>query len=317
MNYELPDGWTALIWSAGIGHIPVLKLLDEQGAEIDRLNCDGNTALRFAAANGKEESVKCLLNLGADCNLIQQQTTTPFMAACAKGRVECMRIMMNFAGPLGPAKLELETPAGRTALHEACAEGQADAAEILLSNGVKVQKENKWGRTALMEAALYGRCDAIVTLNKWKADVRAISSKDAATPIGLAHKYKQRQAVGVLEGFGASTQELVPRVIESFKSRRDKVNVGQIVMRRNGEDDFLGMLELGGSMEIPELKPPKDGHLANVERDYKEAGLIEGDADKDMDATGDSWANRKYGDVNVSDHSGTASRKSTPMVGKR
>ena len=36
------------------------------------------------------------------------------------------------------AKVELETPAGKTALHEACAEGEFAAADLLLSYGCKV-----------------------------------------------------------------------------------------------------------------------------------------------------------------------------------
>jgi len=99
---------------------------------------DGHTALRFAAANGKNEAVKCLLELGGDCNLVQQETTTPFIAACGKGRVDVLKSMLDFKGPMGGAKLELETPAGKTALHEACAEGQFAAAELLLSYGCKV-----------------------------------------------------------------------------------------------------------------------------------------------------------------------------------
>ena len=296
VNWESEDGWTALIWAAGLEMTKVVSLLDEQGAVIDRENKDGYTALRFAAANGKTEAVKLLLELGADCNYVQQQTTTPFIAACAKGRVDAMRAMMNFAGPLGGAKLDLETPAGRTALLEASAEGQAAAVEMLLANGCKVQTENKWGRTALMEAALYGRCEILEVLNKYHAKIDAVSSKDGATAIGIAHKYKQRQAVAVLESYGVSTTELLPRVVESFRSRRDKVNVEQIVMRRQGEDDFLAMLNPGGSMEIPELRRPTDGHLAMVERDYKEKGLLDArpnSKDSLMQGTGDSWAGEK------------------------
>ena len=82
------------------------------------------------------------------------------------------------------AKLEQETPAGKTCLHEACAEGQFGAAQLLLGRGVKVcciltlcwgtdpvllwqiQKENRWGRTALMDAALHGRCEVPFTKEK-------------------------------------------------------------------------------------------------------------------------------------------------------
>ena len=167
-----------------------------------------------------------------------------------------------------------------------------------------------------MEAALYGRCEILEVLNKHHAKIDAVSTKDGATAIGIAHKYKQRQAVAVLEGFGLETKDLLPRVVESFASRRSRVNVGEIVMRRQGEDEYLAMLGPGGSMEIPELKRPTDGHLAMVERDYKDKGLLDddnrssGNDSKTMQGTGDSWADRQYKQdsraTTASDHKGTS-----------
>jgi len=284
VNFEDDEGWTALIWSSGIEQVDVMRLLDEQGAVIDRLNKDGYTALRFAAANGKAKAVQCLMELGADSNLVQQQTTTPFIAACGKGKIEVMKKMLDFQGVQGGAKMDLETPAGKTALHEACSEGQFAAAEMLLTKGARVQKENKWGRTALMEAALYGRCEIIELLVKFHAKVNAESSKDNATAIQIAHEYKQRQAVGTLEENGASADTLHPTLVESFRSRRDKIDVAAIVMQRFGEERFCKMLDPGGSMEIPKLRKPTEGHLAMVERDYIDKGLIS-EVDESRQAT--------------------------------
>lgn len=120
VDFENQDGWTALCWASGLNNVTSIRFLDEAGAKIDRQNKFGNTALRYAAANAKLEAVECLLELGSDCNMIQQDTFTPFIAACAKDRcIECVRAMMQFNGPQGCAKLQLETPAGKTALHEA------------------------------------------------------------------------------------------------------------------------------------------------------------------------------------------------------
>merc|ERR1712146_236387 len=113
-------------------------------------------------------------------------------------------------------------------------------------------------------------------------------------------------AVATLENLGASTDVLQPKVIESFRSRRDKVDVAAIVHQRFGEERFCKMLEPGGSMEIPELRKPKEGHLALVERDYREQGLIEEedssrpnsqaeDAPKEEVLPNKSWVDRKDG----------------------
>jgi len=300
VNFEDEDGWTPLIWAAGLQQVEALTVLDAEGAEIDRLNKDGYSALRFAAANGKASAVRCLLELGADCNHIQNETATPFIAACGKGRFDVMEIMMDFSGPRGGVKMELETPKGKTALHEACTEGQYAAAELLLGRGCKIQAENMWGRTALMEASLYGRCEIIELLVKFHAKVDLVSSKDGATAIGIAHEYKQRNAVGLLESLGAPSDVLQPKIIESFRSRRDKVDVGGIVMQRFGEETFCQMLDEGGEMEIPKLRAPETGHLATVERDYRDKGMLieedasmtqQDEAQQSMDADV-SWADK-------------------------
>ena len=107
--------------------------------------------------------------------------TTPFIAACGKGNLECVRAMLDYQGPVPlRAKLDMESPSGKTSLHEACSEGQFATAELLLSQpGVKVQRENKWGRTSLMEAALYGRCEVLELLVKYHAKVTPRRSIDS------------------------------------------------------------------------------------------------------------------------------------------
>merc|ERR1712070_718935 len=84
LEFENDDGWTPMMWAAGINNVPAMRFLDEQGASIDRLNKFGYSALKYAAFNGKLESTQCLLELGADCNMLQQNMYTPFIAACGK-----------------------------------------------------------------------------------------------------------------------------------------------------------------------------------------------------------------------------------------
>ena len=57
---------TALIVAAGSGHLEVVRLLLEAGADKDAATTDGATALLYATHNGHLEVVRLLLEAGAD-----------------------------------------------------------------------------------------------------------------------------------------------------------------------------------------------------------------------------------------------------------
>ncbi|KAG7978373.1 hypothetical protein I3843_05G079500 [Carya illinoinensis] len=73
-----PDGRTALIFVAGLGSEPCVKLLAEAGANIDhRDNSGGLTALHMAAGYVQPGVVKQLLELGADPEVEDDKRRTP------------------------------------------------------------------------------------------------------------------------------------------------------------------------------------------------------------------------------------------------
>ena len=53
-------------FAAEHGHLEVVRLLFEAGADKDAADTDGSTALRFAARNGHLEVVQLLREAGAD-----------------------------------------------------------------------------------------------------------------------------------------------------------------------------------------------------------------------------------------------------------
>ena len=66
MNHVDSNGLTALHWAALNGHLEVVKLLVESGADVDHVSEKGWTALHCAAYNGHLEVVKLLVESGAD-----------------------------------------------------------------------------------------------------------------------------------------------------------------------------------------------------------------------------------------------------------
>ena len=61
-------GDTALMWAAVAGHVDVVRLLIEAGADVRAVDDEGVTALHLARANGHTEVAAALLAAGANPN---------------------------------------------------------------------------------------------------------------------------------------------------------------------------------------------------------------------------------------------------------
>jgi ankyrin repeat protein len=59
---------TALLWAADMGHLDVIQLLIETGADANLRDENGLTALLWASDRGHVDCVKALVRGGADLN---------------------------------------------------------------------------------------------------------------------------------------------------------------------------------------------------------------------------------------------------------
>jgi ankyrin repeat protein len=59
---------TALLWAADMGHLDVIQLLIETGADTNLRDENGLTALLWASDRGHVDCVKALVRGGADLN---------------------------------------------------------------------------------------------------------------------------------------------------------------------------------------------------------------------------------------------------------
>ncbi|CAK9099458.1 unnamed protein product [Durusdinium trenchii] len=75
------------------GHLEVVRLLLEAGANQNAARANGTTALKDAARNGHLEVVRLLLEAGADKNAAQVNGTTALMAAAEHGHLEVVRLL--------------------------------------------------------------------------------------------------------------------------------------------------------------------------------------------------------------------------------
>ena len=87
------NGSTALIGASENGHLEVARLLCEAGAEKDRATQDGATALFCASANGHLEVTGLLCETGADKDKAMNNGATALICASANGHLEVARLL--------------------------------------------------------------------------------------------------------------------------------------------------------------------------------------------------------------------------------
>lgn len=64
-----PEARTVLMEAAAAGHGPIVRMLLDAGADLDRCDAEGRSALYHAAKRGQEEVVAVLLQRGANAAL--------------------------------------------------------------------------------------------------------------------------------------------------------------------------------------------------------------------------------------------------------
>ena len=103
----------------------IMRLLDDDGAEVNQVNESGATALLFACQCGHVDAARVLLDRGADVHTSNSYNTTPLHMACYKGHIEVVRMLLNSG-----ATTDLDRMDGDGATPMANAESRGHAAVV-------------------------------------------------------------------------------------------------------------------------------------------------------------------------------------------
>ncbi|XP_053502922.1 caskin-2 isoform X2 [Ictalurus furcatus] len=196
INYQDPEGFSALHHAALTGTTDLLSLLLEAHATVDIKDSNGMRPLHYAAWQGKTDTVLMLLRAGASVNgasqdgqiplhlaaqyghydvsemLLQHQSNpccvnkakkTPLDLACEFGRLKVVQLLLS--SNMITTLLEGDSgdptdSAFNTPLHLAARNGHKDIIRLLLKVGININRVTKAG-TALHEAALYGKTEVV------------------------------------------------------------------------------------------------------------------------------------------------------------
>ncbi|XP_062979899.1 ankyrin repeat and SOCS box protein 3 [Elgaria multicarinata webbii] len=113
------------------GHIDVIKLLLQHGANINGPHCWSEwNSLHQAAYQGYPEILKLLLDNGADIESLDDFRVTPLFIAVQYGKVECVRVLLSYGANVNCQAKDQATP-----LFIAAQQGRETCVELLLAKG--------------------------------------------------------------------------------------------------------------------------------------------------------------------------------------
>lgn len=144
---HIVQGATALWCASGSGHLNVVKLLVQSGANVNHQTKTKSTPLRAACFDGRLDIVKYLVTHNADINLANAFNNTCLMISSYKGHTEVVEYLLA-----NGADIDVQAHCGATALHYAAECGHVDICSMLLDYGATMKK-NEYGMTPALTAA--------------------------------------------------------------------------------------------------------------------------------------------------------------------
>ena len=189
------DGRTALLWAARRGHEAVVRLLLENGADMNALDMYGETALVGAAEQGHETIVRLLLEKGADIEAKDEDGQTALILSAGSAHEAVTALLLEKG-----ADIDVINRSGQTPLTLAASDMRVSAAGLLLEKGANVNVKDKNGETALMNAteSWFSESETMVRLLLEKgADVK-IQDKNGETALTKAVKEGHKGVIKLL-----------------------------------------------------------------------------------------------------------------------
>lgn len=143
------DNETPLFYAAALGRLPMIEFLVSQGADVnDTLSRVGNTVVTLALERRQPEAVKLLITLGASTRLSRRSDFPATWTLMHTAAWDYGKDMIDFLAAHGVPP-DQKSNDGSTPLHNACQQGNLDAAKTLVGLGADVNAAEADGNTPL------------------------------------------------------------------------------------------------------------------------------------------------------------------------
>ena len=211
------DAVSAVTVAAEFGHLEVVHVLIEAGANVNRTDGMGGTPLIMAAQKGYLEVARKLVEAGANvshvasrsgphevCQVTHRQISggaTALINAAQLGFLEVVRMLLE-AG----AEVDQVIDGGATALYMAAQNGYLEVARALIGAGANVDRATDSGYTPLVISAQSGHLAVVRELMKADANVHH-ATKDGDTSLWRAAANGRLEVVHLLVEAGARLEQ--------------------------------------------------------------------------------------------------------------
>ena len=156
---------TALHAAAWGGHVTVVQLLLDRGADAEANDSEKRTPLHMAAQDGREAVIGLLLDRGAAIEAKAFCGQTPLHMAARQGHEAAIRLLLDRGAAIEAKAFSRQTP-----LHIAAEWGYEATIRLLLDRGAAIEAKTSSGQTPLHIAAEQGHEAAIrLLLNRGAA----------------------------------------------------------------------------------------------------------------------------------------------------
>ncbi|KAL2713882.1 protein fem-1 CG6966-like isoform X1, partial [Vespula squamosa] len=204
---ETIEGAPPLWCAAAAGHIELVKLLVQRGANVNSTTKTNSTPLRAACFDGHFEIVRFLVKNGAgfvkshgntiyshfaDIEMANRHGHTCLMIACYRGHIGIAKLLLAWN-----VDVNRKSVRGNTALHDCAESGSLEILKLLVQHGAQMDVDS-YGMTPLLAAAVTGNTDIVEYLIGIPELIKREERIDALELLGATYVDKKRDMVGAL-----------------------------------------------------------------------------------------------------------------------
>nr|XP_029718771.1 protein TANC2-like isoform X1 [Aedes albopictus] len=233
------QGCTPLILASAKGHCDVVRQLVAAGSALGQTDTSQRCALVHAAITGKLKVVKYLVacdwNPRPDSNdvTLEQAAQQALIAAASQGNTEIVEDFLDM-GEVQVNRLDIIT--GETALTTACTNGHTETVTILLSRGGSTDVRNRKEQSPLLIAVKEGHWAIVERLLQSQTDVEQTDS-NGKTALMVAAEEGHVGIIELLLNRGASLGTLDKDGLSalSWACLRGKQQAAKCLLERNAD----------------------------------------------------------------------------------
>lgn len=188
-------GYTPLMNASQRGHLDIIKMLLEHGADVQAQNSSGKTSLMLACFAGNLDVAKRLREAGASWTEVDRGGSSPIHWAVDSGRSDLIEWMLTDGAEVNMQ----DRNAGWTPLLRCAAlTGDVNVARCLIRHGANVNAVDNDGKAPLMIATLNGYMDLAKELVESGAKIET-KNKFGKSAMDMAKSFDRRQILSYFE----------------------------------------------------------------------------------------------------------------------